>query len=124
MEVHHDDVWVGRQSQSGDVGHGVREARDLEVGLAAEQHPESVRHQLVIVDDDDAERSIPILVGTVGRHLEVRDAPALAVPGHLVNRRRTKELAGIPVLLRTSRMTDVRLQDVQVTRLILVVRRP
>src|SRR5215470_17848953 len=49
------------------------------------------------------------------------EMPSLAVVRHLINRRGTEELTRITVLLRTSRMTDIRLQDVQVTRLILVM---
>jgi hypothetical protein len=49
--------------------------------------------------------------------------PPFPVLNHLVNRGRTEVLTRITVFVRAPGMTDVRLQDVQMTRLVFIMRR-
>ena len=53
--------------------------------------------------------------------IDLQALAALAVLDHFVDRGRTEELAWIAVFVRAARVTNIRLEDVEVARLIFIV---
>ncbi len=60
MEVHHHQVRIPVVDQADRFGHGAPVAANLHVGLAVEKHPEAVRHELMVVDDEHLDRARPL----------------------------------------------------------------
>jgi len=61
MEVHHHQVRIGVVDQADRFGHGAPVAANLHVGLAVEEHPEAIRHELMVVDDEHLDRASPLV---------------------------------------------------------------